>query len=196
MVKGLPLLLIPAIMFGTTYKIVEPDVISEVEGKKQKIASAVEKEAKVQQEEFKKLSGEALEKAPKTFFYLVDPTYTLSQDLPKVDRDGKVIGVLYPKGYTFNPLDYLRVAPPPIVAFNACDQKEVDLVKRLTANRPDALYASSGCEIEDFPKNINHQLFLVTKEMKEKFKLKYTVSVITADLTAKRIKVEVYKTAR
>ncbi|MFA6396544.1 MAG: hypothetical protein WCW84_11315 [Sulfurimonas sp.] len=196
MVKKLLLIVAPIILFGATYKLVEPDILSEVESRKDRVVSEVSKQSKREMEEFKKLKGETLTKATKTYAYYVDPTYTLAQDIPRVDRDGHTIGVLYPKGYTFNPLNYIQISPPPIVVFNACDKKEVSLVKQLTANRPDAMYASSGCEIEDFPKDIGHQMYLVTKEMKEKFNLKSTVSVITVDLQAKRIKVEVYKASR
>jgi len=169
--KGILLLIIPMVVFGTTYKIAEPDILNEIESRKGGIAKEVDRQSKREMEEFKKLKGEPLKKATKAHSYYVDPTYTLAQDIPKVDREGKVIGILYPKGYTFNPLKYIQIAPPPIVAFNACDKNEVTLAKRLTANRPDAMYASSGCEIEDFPKDIGHQMYLVTKEMKEKFNL-------------------------
>ncbi len=195
MVKKIVLFFVPLLAFGTTYKIIEPDVMSEAESRQNKAIKTIEREAKREQEEFKKLKGEPLTKATKTYAYYVDPTYTLKNDIPRVDQSGRVVGTLYPKGYRFNPLDYIRIAPPPIIAFNACSKTEVDLVKRISANRPDAMYASSGCEIEDFPKDIGRQLYLVTKEMKEKFELKYTVSVVTVDMKAKRIKVEVYKTS-
>lgn len=193
MVKIVLLMIAPFVLMGTTYKIVEPDVMSEAEGRQQTAVKKVEREAKNQTELIKKLKGEVLSKAPKSFSYYVDPTYTLQQDIPKVDRNGNVIGILYPKGYVFNPLEYIRMAPPPIVAFDACNKKELEIAKKLVSGRPDAMFASSGCGIEDFPKNIDRQMFLVTKEMKEKFELKYTVSMITVDLKAKRIKVEVYK---
>lgn len=195
MVKKIVLFFVPLVAFGTTYKIIEPDVLSEAEGRQNKAVKTIEREAKREQEEFKKLKGEPLTKATKTYAYYVDPTYTLKNDIPRVDQSGRVIGTLYPKGYRFNPLDYIRIAPPPIIAFNACSKSEVDLVKRISANRPDAMFASSGCEIENFPKDIDRQLYLVTKEMKERFELKYTVSVVTVDMKAKRIKVEVYKTS-
>lgn len=195
MVKKIALLIVPLVVFGTTYKIIEPDVLSEAESRQNKAIKTIEREAKREQEEFKKLKGEPLTKASKTYAYYVDPTYTLKNDIPRVDQSGRVIGTLYPKGYRFNPLDYIRISPPPLIAFNACSKSEVDLVKRISANRPDAMFASSGCEIEDFPQDIGRQLYLVTKEMKEKFELKYTVSVVTVDMKAKRIKVEVYKTS-
>lgn len=193
MVKKIALLIVPLITFGATYKIIEPDVLSEAERRQDKAIKTIEREAKREYEEFKKLKGEPLAKATKTYAYYVNPIYTLKDDIPRVDQSGRVVGTLYPKGYQFNPLEYIRIAPPPIIVFNACMKTEVDFVKRISANRPDAMLASSGCEIEDFPKDIGKQLYLVTKEMKEKFELKYTVSVVTVDMKAKRIKVEVYK---
>lgn len=184
----------PILLFGGTYKIAEPDVLSEVQSRQNRAVKEIERQSKREIDEIKKLKGEPLARAQKTFSYYVDPTYTLLEDIPRVDRNGNKIGVLYPKGYRFNPLDYIRIAPPPIIAFNACDKKEVELVKRLSSGRPDVMYASSGCEVEDFPKNIDRKLYLVTDEMKDRFDLKYTVSVVSVDMKAKRIKVEVYKT--
>ncbi|TDA63634.1 hypothetical protein E0765_07305 [Sulfuricurvum sp. IAE1] len=194
MVKAFAVTLLPIILLGGTYRIAEPDVLSEVQNRQNRAVKEIERQSKREIDEIKKLKGEPLARAQKTFSYYVDPTYTLLEDIPRVDRNGNKIGVLYPKGYRFNPLDYIRIAPPPIIAFNACDKKEVELVKRLSSGRPDVMYASSGCEVEDFPKNIDRKLYLVTDEMKDRFDLKYTVSVVSVDMKAKRIKVEVYKT--
>lgn len=196
MVKAVIMSILPVfVLMASTYKIVEPDVISEAESRKELFMKNAKKEEKKADERVAKIEGASLVKSSKAYTYFIDPTYTLQQDIPRVNRDGKQIGVLYPKGYTFNPLQYTRMAPPPIVAFNACDKKELTLVKQLVANRPDAILASSGCKVNKFPKDINRPIYIVTDEMKEKFKLKYTISVIMANLQAQRIQIDVYKTS-
>lgn len=194
--KIVAMLAMPIVLLATTYSIAEPDIISQVESKKGVFAKNMKKEDAKAREKMSHMSGASLVKAQKSYAYYVDPTYTLEQDIPRVDRSGNQIGILYPKGYTFNPLQYLMVAPPPIVALNACDKKELALAKSLMKDRSDAMFASSGCELEQFPKDTGRPLYLVTDEMKKKFELKYTLSVISIDLKVKRIKIEVYKTAR
>lgn len=195
MVKMVIMLILPiVVLMANTYKIVEPDVISEAESHKSQFMKKAQAEEKKADDRIAKINGATLIKSSKTYTYFVNPTYTLQQDIPRVDRNGKQIGVLYPKGYTFNPLQYTRIAPPPIIAFNACDKKEFTLVKQLIINRPDAMLASSGCEVSKFPKDVDRQIYIVTDEMKEKFRLKYTISVVTANLQAQRIQVDVYKT--
>ena len=55
---------------------------------------------------------------------LVDISYTLDFDIP----DGKG-NILYPKGFTFNPLDYI-VYPRTIVVINGSDRKQVEWLKK------------------------------------------------------------------
>jgi conjugal transfer pilus assembly protein TraW len=194
--KAMAMIAVPAILLATTYSIAEPDIMSQIEGKKGLLTKNMKKEDAKAKEKLSHMSGASLTKAQRSYAYYVDPTYTLPQDIPRVDREGHQIGILYPKGYTFNPLQYLMIAPPPIVAFNACDKKEMALAKALMKDRPDAMFASSGCEIDQFPKDTGRPLYLVTEEMKKKFDLKNTLSVVSVDLKVKRIKIEVYKTAR
>lgn len=194
MVKFLIALSVPILLLSNTYKINEPDVISEAENRQGRALKHMERELKDENNKIKKLKGSDLSKATKNQTYFVDMTYTLTHDIPKVDRYGKTIGILYPKGYSFNPLNYIRIAPPPIVILNACSKSEIELAKKLSANRPDAMFASAGCEIEDFPKDIGRTLYLVTDEMKKKFNLRYTLSILNVDMNSRRIKVDVYKT--
>ena len=87
---------------GKLYQVVEPDIATELE------QQAVEKNH-VEEDEFLKrvrtYQPEDLHPLPRAIedrTFLVDMSYTLERDL--VDGNGKVI---YPKGFTFNPLDYV-----------------------------------------------------------------------------------------
>ena len=55
--------------------------------------------------------------------FLVDMTYTLDSNIP----DGKG-GVLYPKGFSFNPLDYVSLTSI-LVVIDAGDRRQVDWFK-------------------------------------------------------------------
>lgn len=107
--------------------------------------------------------------------------------------------VLYPKGFCFNPLNYIEIITPPIVIFNACRREELQygekkLYPKLSIN---TLLTITGCTLKDmkqvvknsFLKNI-HWYFL-TKKLKERLKLRGTTSIINAYLKEKKIKVKV-----
>ena len=80
------------------------------------------------------LPEEKLPRARHDTAFMVDPTYTLPFDIP----DGKG-GILYPKGYTFNPLDYVSL-PGAIVFIDGADRKQVLWFKK-------SPYAKSGVVI-------------------------------------------------
>lgn len=92
----------PAVL-GHLYAIAEPDVISETEAR----AAQIDWEAKARKIDVRAKIREGSvrispAKAPKT--YSLDLTYTLPFDIP----DGKG-GVLYPKGYRFNPVAFVKM---------------------------------------------------------------------------------------
>jgi len=91
--------------FGTVYGIAERDALQEIEEKAKRVDWGKYFDKKKWE---KKIRGyrpqniRSLPAATKDRVRRVDPTYTLPFDIP----DGKG-GILYPAGYTFNPLDYI-----------------------------------------------------------------------------------------
>ncbi|WP_300720784.1 hypothetical protein [uncultured Brachyspira sp.] len=142
--------------------------------------------------------GEPLQQAVYDDEYEVEYYYTLSQDMPKVDRDGNIVGILYPKGYTFAPLKYMKMAPPPLIVYNPCDEDERELVNQIRSvydkNYQRYMLITSGCSLEDMSKiklgTLNR--FLLDKDSIKKFNLKYTVSVVTADIVKGVFNVKVF----
>jgi conjugal transfer pilus assembly protein TraW len=87
---------------GKTYPVVEPDVVAEL---KEEAARKNRFGDNAFLERMKTYQPEDIHHLPRATMgrtFLVDMTYTLDRDL--LDGDGKVI---YPKGFTFNPLDYV-----------------------------------------------------------------------------------------
>jgi conjugal transfer pilus assembly protein TraW len=87
---------------GKTYPVVEPDIILEM---KQKMANQEQLDSAMLRNrlrDYKPADLQQLPKATKDNQKIVDMTYTLPADL--LYAEGKVI---YPKGFTFNPLDYV-----------------------------------------------------------------------------------------
>jgi len=197
MVKKIAItLLITNSLLAQTYTLAEPDFISEIYGKKEALKKNLYDQKERELVELYNYKGIVLPSSKKTYSYLVNPTYTLPNDIARFDKDGKQNGVLYPKGYTFNPVDYLKVLPPPIVVYNACKPQEVLLAKSIASSfKNNVMMVDSGCEVGKMPKE-NFKVFVLTKEMAEKFKLKNTLSVIRVDKQLRGIKVDVYKTTK
>jgi len=179
-------------LLSQTYPIKEPDVVEEVLERKEVILKKIEAYKKESLEKIEQLRGAYLTSADKNTTYYIDPSYTLKEEMIRVDEFGNKIGVIYPKGFTFNPLEYTKIAPPPMIIFNPCNDKESLYVKKIIKEDSYALLVSSGCPLssvkwQDFGVSIS----ILTNELKEKLKLKNTISIATADMEKKRIRVDV-----
>lgn len=86
---------------GKTYPVVEPDILAELRDRAARHQPA-RKEILRRIRTYQPHDLQKLPPATKDRTFLVDMTYTLDHDL--VDGSGRVI---YPRGYTFNPLDYV-----------------------------------------------------------------------------------------
>jgi conjugal transfer pilus assembly protein TraW len=94
-------------VFGAVYDIVEKDALKEIEERAKvvdmnRIVNRGELEKKLRNYTPEGLKEIKLQTAQKERTFLVDMTYTLDRDI--ADDKGNVV---YPKGYTFNPLDYI-----------------------------------------------------------------------------------------
>lgn len=194
------LVLIPFISHAAVYEIVEPDFVETAKAfaRTEEFKREVEKEQKRQLDMLMDTMGEPLQQAVYDDEYEVEYYYTLSQDMPKVDRDGNIVGILYPKGYTFAPLKYMKMAPPPLIVYNPCDEDERELVNLIRSvydkNYQRYMLITSGCSLEDMSKiKLGTQnRFLLDKDSIKKFNLKYTVSVVTADIVKGVFNVKVF----
>jgi conjugal transfer pilus assembly protein TraW len=111
---------------GATYPVIERDALEEIEERAKqvdwgKLLSAEQNEQRIRHYRPKDLVR--LPKANRGRTRVVDISYTLDFDIP----DGKG-NILYPAGYTFNPLDYI-VYPRTIVVINGADREQVEWFK-------------------------------------------------------------------
>lgn len=176
-------------LHAATYPIAEPDMLDEIQSKMPGIAEKLDKEKVRIAQKALAYKGEELRPADKDNVFYVSPEYTLDKDIPRFDKNGKVIGILYPKGFKFNPIDYLISLPPPMIVFNNCDPKEADFVEKLQI--ADYMAVSSGCPVKDIKSK--RKVYLVTAQMKKVFQLRHTVSVISVDKGKRAYKIEEYK---
>lgn len=197
-------ILIPSILYAAVYEIVEPDFVETAKAfaKTDEFREYALKEQNKQIETIKASKGELLLQALNDSEYEVEYYYTLTKDMPKVDRNGNIVGILYPKGYTFAPLKFMKMAPPPLIVYNPCDKDELDLVKDIRQvydqHYQRYILLTSGCSLNDMSKidMKTDNIFLLDKDSVKKFNLKYTVSVVTADLSKGVFNVKVFSKNR
>jgi conjugal transfer pilus assembly protein TraW len=196
-VKKLPLfitafVLFSLVAFGKTYEIAEHDALTEIEERANGYLINSDNETKQAVERFKADSGYPLSKAPDNYSYMVDITYTLDKDIAEVDIKGAVKRIFYAKGYTFNPLEYLKVLHPTYIVYNHCDKAEREYVTEYLKTRR-AILLSSGCPISSLNPIGNHSVYPLPTDMAKLYKLRHTVSVISPNMTERRLQVHVIK---
>jgi len=186
-------LLVLTIVFqqGNLYPVKEPDAFEELKQKAEQLnVSEIRSKLFESAKNFVPPDLVYVPKAKENKVYYVNPEYTLEFDIPKVDSQGNVVGILYPKGYKFNPLDYVKKSMPPLVVFNGYDKAEVQWVKKYLTETPKAMLLTVTPSWRSLSEELKMPVFYLKKIIAERFKVKNTVSVITVE--NKMIKVSVY----
>jgi len=174
-----------------TYDIVENDALQEMQEKGKKVLPKIKKEVEKEKKELLNFKGSTLKPASKNYTYYIDPTYTLEEDMMYYDQKEKQWKILYPKGYKFNPIKYIPYKPQPLVIFNYCNKDELNYVKNLIKDNPlNYILINSGCPLKDI-KDTNLRIYFLTEDIKQKFKLKETISIVDVDMQKKLIKISV-----
>ncbi len=151
---------------GTVYPVVEPDVRIEL----QEEAVQRWKQAKKQYQEkiqtYQPDNLQRLSRAQRNRSFVVDMTYTLDRDLTGKDKK-----VLYPKGYRFNPLDYMPFTIG-LVVIDGNDPTQVKWFKDspYSSNHKMKLLLSGGYAQSLIPE-LNRAVFYLDKEIAGRFQL-------------------------
>lgn len=161
---------------GATYPIAEPDALAEIEERAAKTdwskfinKDKIEKTIK----NFKPPGLVKLPRAAQTRTYHVDMTYTLDYDIP----DGRG-GIIYPKGYTFNPLDYVQYKKT-IIVIDGSDPAQVDWFERSQWARDinSILILTDGSYYE-LSRRLRRQVYYAVHDIPKKFQLQAVPAVI------------------
>lgn len=152
---------------GRTYRIVEPDAIEEFQRK----ASGIDWQAKfraINLREKVRDGSVRLPVAQRDREYRLDLNYTLEFDIP----DGKG-GVLYPKGYRFNPVAFVKL--PYRLAVIGTRPVEMEWAKK---QQGPIVWMTSGGDPIDMSKALNQTVYLYTPEMAKRFRVQATPALI------------------
>lgn len=159
---------------GETYPIREPDILVEL---KQKAAQADQskdrKKILKQMRDYQPVDLHNLPRATADATRMVDMTYTLERDL--VDQDGKVI---YPRGYTYNPLDYITV-PGGLVIIDGDDLDQLKWFKNspYSQNHQAKLLISGGRAFGLIEK-LQRPVFYLTTDIARRLQISAVPSLI------------------
>lgn len=161
---------------GATYPIKERDALQEIEERARSVDWEKVLDRRMLEQQMQSLRPEGLAHLPRSKrdrSFQVDMTYTLTYDIP----DGKG-GILYPSGFTFNPLDY--VAYPNIqVYINGSDRKQLEWFKTSPFAKEDRVRLSivDGSH-HDVSKKLGRQVFYATPLALKRLKLVAVPSVV------------------
>jgi len=159
---------------GKTYPIAEPDALAEIEASAGKINMAkMVKKTRDKVRNFKPDNPVLLELAKQNRTFKVQMSYTLEFDIP----DGKG-GVLYPKGYSFNPLDYVTY-PGVLVVIDGTVKEQVEWFKQSAyVNDIRVKLLITNGQYYDLAIELQRPVYFLTPEIAQAFNLQAVPCVI------------------
>ena len=173
---------------GATYSIAEQDALVEIEERAKAVDWSKAMPKPVDLAAYHPSTMSRLPKAQKGKRYLIDLTYTLKQDLP----DGRG-GVLYPKGYTFNPLDVVPFDQV-LVIIDADDREQLAwlFASALLADQKTRIMVTGG-KSRDLAAKLNRPVSYADSRIIDRFRVGAIPAIIRAQ--GKLILVEEVKVA-
>jgi len=157
---------------GKVYPITERSAVEEIKERASRI-DWKKHLGRIKPENYRPANRVYLPRAARHAVRFVDMSYTLDMDIP----DGKG-GVLYPQGYTFNPLDYVSY-PRTIVIINAEDKGQVKwFLKSDYARRVDVVLMITDGAFLDMGKKVHRPVYYADSRIVDKFKVKVLPSVV------------------
>lgn len=160
--------------YGATYPIIEEDAISQM---KKAIARYDWEKFKIKQKEkiknFKPKDLVDLPVAKEDKVFKVDMTGAIKEDI--IGRDGEVI---YPKGYKYNPMEYVFMRRI-IVFINGKDEKQIEWYKKspYPADIRTMLLITDGSYLDVRKKLNTMTVYYANKEIIERMGIKAVPSV-------------------
>lgn len=190
------ILLVPSLSYsknlgtvGAVYEIKERDAVSELEERAKKIdlKKHMNKDKLETMLRNKKPEGLShIKRVKKEKTYTFNPSYVLEFDIK--DNNGSM---LYPKGYTFNPLDYMKY-PGTLVFIDGTSKAQIAwfLSTGLSKDSTVKLLLTDGSPY-DLTKELKRPVFLATTAIAERVGLNAVPAVISQEGNAFKVR-EIY----
>jgi len=150
---------------GKVYDILEEDALEEIE---RRVASTpFDPKVFGEEDDWSALRSPVLPEAEETRSRSIVPFFSLSFDIP--DKDGNV---LYPKGYTFNPLEYMTL-PQRLIVVN---ESQLDWAFSVHETG-DMILLSGGNPLKAFRQH-NRPIFKLEEQIRDRFDLQVVPSIV------------------
>ncbi|MCG3113359.1 MAG: hypothetical protein MCM46_16210 [Candidatus Manganitrophus sp. SB1] len=160
---------------GATYAIAEPDALGEIEARAKEVNWGErfnEKKMKQAVASYRPSGLRPLPRATTGRTSAVDMTYALQADIP----DGRG-GILYPRGYTFNPLQYVSL-PNTFVIIDAEDAEQVGWFRASGyANDPKAFLLLTGGSYQAMLETLKRPVYYANASLIQRLKVRSTPAV-------------------
>ncbi len=166
------------LILGKTYEFAEQDMLKEI---KFHISNSQSKLKKQERKIVKKIKNKILnmkpkvtielKKAKKNITYPIDTTYETEFDV--MDTNGNI---LYPKGFRYNPLDYIQL-PYEIIFINAKNKEELVWAKQYAGNAGYKILITSGT-YKNASEALKAHVFFATDHIIKRFQIKVTPTIV------------------
>lgn len=155
------------IVFGNIYDIAEPDILEEIKQRAEKVdwKSVYKKDPATWSAFASPLLPESLENKQREH----TPIYTVEENI--IDRNSNII---YPKGYEFNPLDYMML--PANIYIIGGTKKQIAWIK--TQDTKNSMIITSGGDPIAMGKELNKPVFLVNDQLIKRLKIEVIPTMI------------------
>ena len=159
---------------GATYPIAEQDAMTELMQKVRRVDwkrqfSDIRQSVRA----FRPPDLARLPRAKHDSTFMVDPTYTLTFHIP----DGKG-GILYPKGYTFNPLDYVSL-PDVLVFIDGADKRQLEWFQESPYEKaPNVMLLLTGGSYPEVEQKLQRPVFYAPEKITKRFRIEAVPSVL------------------
>ena len=159
--------------FGNTYPIAEKDAIEEMKKKAAQTDWSKHLDKEKQAKAIKNFRPQGLRSLPRVTdpeTFQVDMTYSLEFDI--TDQRGVII---YPKGFTFNPLDYMDY-PRTLVFIDGSDKDQVQWLKSSEYVGTAMILVTDGV-FWDVRKELNRHVYYATNQIIDRLGVKAVPSI-------------------
>ena len=171
---------------GATYSIAEKDALREIEERAKEVDWEKAFDRKRMKDRIRGYRPEGMETllaAREDRVFPVDMTWTLDFDIP----DGKG-GILYPKGFSFNPLAYVFL-PNVLVVIDGNDTRQVEWFRTSPyAKDPRVMLLLTGGSYGSLMEKLKRPVFYANGKIIKRFQLKAIPAVIVQKGTVMEVR--------
>lgn len=162
---------------GNIYEITERDFLEEIQDRASGVDwNALMRDARARLEANIGKVDKGFPKASDNATYYIDLTTKLDHPVYVRNKSGKP-QLLYPKGYKFNVLDYVKFNQRYVV-FDAERPEEVAWYKSMFVNDPNSMPIISRGNALEFAKEVKREIYILDEQLAGRFELKATPTVI------------------